>query len=246
MAELNGPHRPRSAFTRQEMTVAAGAAKSSRRIDIVTATRAAQHLSCARKAAPPCGRLRTAQLDARPSACLGDSLRRLVGDAVAQVFSWPCQANSWRRPRRALELGAVASSDRARRIVSRTSALCGAPRPETLLERAQPVDRQRVEVPLTRHRWTTPVLHLSGENCACLRSSSAGAAVEQRVVASRSEPNCAKAAIRDTGKLALDAAGDLLHALVCAAEPTRDTDRPTFTAPDALIEQVGLEEDWRR
>ncbi len=51
------------------------------------------------------------------------------------------------------------------------------------------------------------------------------------VVASKSEPNCAKAAIsRYCASSPLILPATFFIALVCAAEPTRDTDRPTFTA----------------
>ena len=51
------------------------------------------------------------------------------------------------------------------------------------------------------------------------------------MVASRSEPNCAKAAIsRYCASSPLIVPATFFIALVCAAEPTRDTERPTFTA----------------
>ena len=77
------------------------------------------------------------------------------------------------------------------------------------------------------------LLHLSGENCGCLRSSVRRAPRLRRrcVIASRSEPNWAKAAIsRYCASSPLILPATFFVALVCAAEPTRETERPTFTA----------------
>ena len=72
-----------------------------------------------------------------------------------------------------------------------------------------------------------------GLNCGCFSSSVSRAPRASRrwVEASRSEPNCAKAAIsRYCASSSLIEPDTFFIALVCAAEPTRDTDRPTLIA----------------
>jgi hypothetical protein len=74
---------------------------------------------------------------------------------------------------------------------------------------------------------------VSGEYCGCFISSVRRAPRFSRrwVAASRSEPNCAKAAISRycASSSFTEPATDFI-ALVCADEPTRLTERPVFTA----------------
>ena len=87
----------------------------------------------------------------------------------------------------------------------------------------------------------------SGENCGCFRSSvrRAPRASRRCVAASRSEPNCAKAAIsRYCASSPLMRAGDLLHRLdLRRRADARHRDADVHRRADALVEQVGLEED---
>jgi hypothetical protein len=74
---------------------------------------------------------------------------------------------------------------------------------------------------------------VSGEYCPCFKSSVRRAPrfKSRWVAASRSEPNWAKAAISRycANSSLIEPATDFI-ALVWADEPTRLTDRPTFTA----------------
>src|SRR5215472_10141776 len=86
----------------------------------------------------------------------------------------------------------------------------------------------------------------NGENCDCFSSSVSRAPRLSRrwVVASRSEPNCAKAAIsRYWASSPLMRPATFFIALVWAADPTRHRKADVHRRPDALIEQVGLQKD---
>jgi len=70
-----------------------------------------------------------------------------------------------------------------------------------------------------------------GWNCACFRISTSGRARQHllrrgvEVRAELSESRHLAETVPDRG----ERSRDLLHALICAAPPTRETDRPTFT-----------------
>ena len=84
-----------------------------------------------------------------------------------------------------------------------------------------------------RRSTTTCSSNGIGENCGCFRSSvrRAPRASSFWVEASRSEPNCANAAIsRYCASSPLIEPDDLLHRLDLGAEPTRLTETPTFIA----------------
>ena len=87
----------------------------------------------------------------------------------------------------------------------------------------------------------------TGANCGCFNSSvrRAPRASRRWVAASRSEANCANAAIsRYCASSSLMRPATCFIALICAAEPTRLTDEADIDRrADAAIEQLGFEED---
>ena len=80
---------------------------------------------------------------------------------------------------------------------------------------------------------TTCSAFVSGEYCACFKTSVKRAPLFNKacVEASKSDPNCAKAAISlyCANSNFTEPATDFI-AFVCADDPTLDTERPVFTA----------------
>ena len=135
--------------------------------------------------------------------------------------------SAWRRCRRR-DRGCRGSSLRMSTCLPRSSDSRPSSNARTL------ADRQRVEIAVDAGIDHHDLLfHLQRRELRLLQQlGQARAAVQQALgEASRSEPNCAKAAIsRYCASSPLILPATFFIALVCADEPTRDTDRPTFTA----------------
>ena len=102
------------------------------------------------------------------------------------------------------------------------------------LELLDPLDRHVVHVAVLHHPQHRHLnLDRNRVYCGCLNSSTMRLprSILACVVASRSEPNCANAASsRNCARSPLSCPATCFIALSCAAEPTRDTDKPTEIA----------------
>src|SRR6266542_3940986 len=135
---------------------------------------------------------------------------------------------------RALELGrgAVIEVPRGADRLEDFGVLRAHRRQQPVLERVHPRDRDRVEIAVhARVDDADLLLHLQRRELRLLEQLGEPRLSMRCVVASRSEPNCANAAIsRYCASSPLMRPATFFIALVWAEEPTRDTDSPTFTA----------------